>query len=222
MTVEFGILLPGGYSSTTVRVLRLDPRPRLFTKDLVVTGWGEPDRATTQNERDVFFYRSGSGGHLRPGRQGGDQPLLHRDAAEHLRRRRPEVREAPPASGTAGQAPRRCRRRRGPLRRHVPPRPPVIDHLLALDPGARRYRAASSSRAERRRPRAPSIAAAARLLTTGFALGPGLPETDGPPGTAVLGRALRQLGSEVIYVTDAVTVPRWRPLSRCSASPRTS
>ena len=45
------------------------------------------------------------------------------------------------------------------------------------------------------------------LLTTGFALGPGLPETDGPPGAAVLGRALRRLGSEVICVTDAVTVP---------------
>jgi hypothetical protein len=45
------------------------------------------------------------------------------------------------------------------------------------------------------------------LLTTGFAVGPGLPETDGPPGTACLGRALRALGADVVYVTDAVTVP---------------
>jgi hypothetical protein len=82
----------------------------------------------------------------------------------------------------------------------------VIDHLLALDPGARGIArffvaggAAAAARALYRGGRA--------LLTTGFALGPGLPETDGPPGTAVLGRALRRLGSEVIYVTDAVTVP---------------
>src|SRR5439155_266224 len=45
------------------------------------------------------------------------------------------------------------------------------------------------------------------LLTTGFTVGPGQPETDGPPGTAVLGRALRRLGHKVTYVTDAVTVP---------------
>jgi len=43
-------------------------------------------------------------------------------------------------------------------------------------------------------------------LTTGFVLARGLPETDGPPGTAVLGRALRRLGAEVRYVTDAATV----------------
>jgi len=82
----------------------------------------------------------------------------------------------------------------------------VIDHLLALDPGARGIGrffvaggAASAARALHRGGRT--------LITTGFALGPGLPETDGPPGAAVLGRALRRLGSEVVYVTDAVTVP---------------
>jgi hypothetical protein len=59
MVVEFGILLPSGYSPTTVRVLRLDPRRFIFTKDMVVSGWGEPDRATTENDRDIFFYASG-------------------------------------------------------------------------------------------------------------------------------------------------------------------
>lgn len=34
-----------------------------------------------------------------------------------------------------------------------------------------------------------------------------MPETDGPPGAAVLGRALRALGADVGYVTDPVTVP---------------
>jgi hypothetical protein len=82
----------------------------------------------------------------------------------------------------------------------------MIDHLLALDPGRRGIArffvwggAAAAARALARGRRA--------LITTGFALGPGLPETDGPPGAASLGRALRALGLEVTYVTDPVTVP---------------
>ena len=59
MVVEFGILLPSGYSPHTLRVLRLDPHRFIFTKDMVVSGWGEPDRATTENDRDIFFYTSG-------------------------------------------------------------------------------------------------------------------------------------------------------------------
>ena len=34
-----------------------------------------------------------------------------------------------------------------------------------------------------------------------------MPETDGPPGAAVLGRALRRLGARVQYVTDTTNVP---------------
>ena len=59
MVVEFGILLPAGYSPNTVRVLRLDPKRFIFLKDTIVAGWGEPDRATVENGRDIFFYRSG-------------------------------------------------------------------------------------------------------------------------------------------------------------------
>ena len=59
MVLEFGILLRSGYSPNTVRVLQLDPRRFIFTKDMVVSGWGEPDRATTENDRDIFFYTSG-------------------------------------------------------------------------------------------------------------------------------------------------------------------
>jgi Domain of unknown function (DUF4392) len=45
------------------------------------------------------------------------------------------------------------------------------------------------------------------LITTGFAVGAGLGETDGPPGAASLGRALRLLGKRVTYVADPVAVP---------------
>jgi hypothetical protein len=82
----------------------------------------------------------------------------------------------------------------------------MIDHLLALDPGHRgigRFFVPGGAAVAAR-----SLARGRRVLvTTGFAVGPGQPETDGPPGAAVLGRALRLLGQKVGYVTDAVTVP---------------
>ncbi len=82
----------------------------------------------------------------------------------------------------------------------------MIDHLLALDPGHRgiasffvKGGAAAAARSLHRARRV--------LLTTGFTVGDGLPETDGPPGTASLGRALRLLDKQVGYVTDEPTVP---------------
>lgn len=46
------------------------------------------------------------------------------------------------------------------------------------------------------------------LITTGFfILSAEAPETDGPPGTIALARALRQLGFEVIYVSDRYGIP---------------
>ena len=69
----------------------------------------------------------------------------------------------------------------------------MVDRLLAFDPGGRGIAhffvpggAARAALALRRAKRV--------LLTTGFSIGPGQPETDGPPGTASLGRALRSLG----------------------------
>jgi Domain of unknown function (DUF4392) len=84
--------------------------------------------------------------------------------------------------------------------------PDPIDQLLALDPGHRDIAAFA---------RAGAAAAAARalqharrvLIVTGFTVEPHMPETDGPPGAAVLGRALRRLGAPVGYVTDAANVP---------------
>jgi hypothetical protein len=87
----------------------------------------------------------------------------------------------------------------------------AVDQVLALDPGRRGIGhffqpggALAAARALRRARRV--------LLTTGFLVARGLPETDGPPGAAVLGRALRRLGADVRYVTDAATVA---PLEAC-------
>ncbi|MEX2146786.1 MAG: DUF4392 domain-containing protein [Candidatus Rokuibacteriota bacterium] len=81
-----------------------------------------------------------------------------------------------------------------------------IDHLLALDPGGRGIGgffvpggALAAATALRRARRV--------LIVTGFVVAAGASETDGPPGAAVLGRALRRLGAQVRYVTDAVTRP---------------
>jgi len=82
----------------------------------------------------------------------------------------------------------------------------MVDSLLGLDPGGRGiasfFVAGAAAHAARALRRAKRV-----LLTTGFSVGPGMPETDGPPGTASLGRALRLLGAEVTYITDAAALP---------------
>ena len=81
-----------------------------------------------------------------------------------------------------------------------------VDHLLALDPGRRGIAAFFQPGGARRA--AEALRGSRRvLITTGFVVEAKMPETDGPPGAAVLGRALRALGAEVAYVTDPVSLP---------------
>jgi hypothetical protein len=81
-----------------------------------------------------------------------------------------------------------------------------IDHILSLDlsrRGIARFVTAGAALAAAR-----ALTGARRvLITTGFTVADGMPETDGPPGATVLGTALARLGAEVDYVTDAVNVP---------------
>lgn len=84
--------------------------------------------------------------------------------------------------------------------------PDLVDQILALDPGRRDIAAFSTPGAAANAARA--LRSAKRVvIVTGFTVEPDMPETDGPPGAAVLGRALRRLGARVTYVTDAVNVP---------------
>jgi hypothetical protein len=84
--------------------------------------------------------------------------------------------------------------------------PDPIDQILALDPGRRDI--AAFARAGAAAAAAQALQHARRvLIVTGFTVEPHMPETDGPPGAAVLGRALRRLGARVGYVTDAANVP---------------
>jgi D-glutamate cyclase len=82
----------------------------------------------------------------------------------------------------------------------------LVDQILALDPGHRDIAAFSNPGAALGAARA--LRRARRvLIVTGFTVEPGMPETDGPPGAAVLGRALRRLGAHVTHVTDQTNVP---------------
>ena len=82
----------------------------------------------------------------------------------------------------------------------------LVDQILALDPGHRDIAAFSTRGAAAAAARA--LRGARRvLIVTGFTVEPNMPETDGPPGAAVLGRALRRIGARVSYVTDAPNVP---------------
>ena len=88
----------------------------------------------------------------------------------------------------------------------MPERWSPIDHLLTIDPGRRGIAAIFSPGAARRA--AQALHGARRvLIATGFTVAENAPETDGPPGAAVLGHALGQLGARVRYVTDPQNVP---------------
>ena len=59
MTIDYGLLTPQGFKPTVVRLLRLEPKAKIFGRNTVIQAWGVPDGLSKQNEADVFFYRSG-------------------------------------------------------------------------------------------------------------------------------------------------------------------
>jgi hypothetical protein len=81
-----------------------------------------------------------------------------------------------------------------------------IDHLLALDPGHRGIAGFFVPGGALEAARA-LVGADSVLIATGFVVAEGMPESDGPPGAAVLGRALRRLGARVRYTSDPAVLP---------------
>lgn len=59
MTVDFGILEPGGYRPAVVRLLKLEPKPAIFGRQTVMQGWGLPDAVGQEGDLTTFFYQDG-------------------------------------------------------------------------------------------------------------------------------------------------------------------
>jgi hypothetical protein len=59
MTVDFGLLKPSGYQKDVVRTFRLEPKPDIFNRRLVLVGWGLPGRAGKEGDLEFFLYREG-------------------------------------------------------------------------------------------------------------------------------------------------------------------
>jgi len=59
MVVDFGLLQAGGFKRDVVRSFRLEPHHGVFTRDLVLTGWGRPSGFSTEGGSDSFYYEEG-------------------------------------------------------------------------------------------------------------------------------------------------------------------
>lgn len=59
LVVDFGILHAGGYRRDVVRSFRLEPKPGIFHRRIVLAGWGAPDRVGKQGDAEVFYYADG-------------------------------------------------------------------------------------------------------------------------------------------------------------------
>jgi hypothetical protein len=59
MVVDFGLLTPAGYKPQVVRTFRLEPKRMIFTRGMVVFGWGVPDGVVNRGGHDSYLYKSG-------------------------------------------------------------------------------------------------------------------------------------------------------------------
>lgn len=60
MTVDFGLLTPGGYRPDLVRDFRLELMPGAFNRGTIISGWGIPSRTSLPGRLPhTFIYDSG-------------------------------------------------------------------------------------------------------------------------------------------------------------------
>jgi hypothetical protein len=59
LTVDYGLLTPQGFKQTVVRAFRLEPKPLIFGRNTVVQAWGAPDGVGSQDDQEIFYYKSG-------------------------------------------------------------------------------------------------------------------------------------------------------------------
>jgi hypothetical protein len=59
LTVEFGLVTPTGFRADLVRDFRLEPRAGVFTRRVVLNGWGAPARVGKDGDKEIFVYQEG-------------------------------------------------------------------------------------------------------------------------------------------------------------------
>ena len=59
MTVDFGLMTAAGFKKDTVRAFRLDPKPNIFQRPSVLSGWGPPTKVGRDGEFEIFLYEDG-------------------------------------------------------------------------------------------------------------------------------------------------------------------
>jgi hypothetical protein len=59
LIIDFGILTPAGFKKDVVRTFRLEPKPEIFNRKLVLDGWGPPSRVGKEGESEFFLYEDG-------------------------------------------------------------------------------------------------------------------------------------------------------------------
>ena len=59
MVIDFGMLVGGTFRADVVRALTLEPKPLIFNVDIVLQGWGIPEREAPPGQPIAFFYDSG-------------------------------------------------------------------------------------------------------------------------------------------------------------------
>jgi len=60
LVVDFGFLVDGAFRPQMVRAFRLEPKPGIFTRAMVLAGWGEPTRVSPVDQLPrTFFYDDG-------------------------------------------------------------------------------------------------------------------------------------------------------------------
>lgn len=59
VVIDFGLLTSAGFRPELVRAVKLEPKPGIFSRDTIVTGWGEPTSISAAGQPKAFFYQSG-------------------------------------------------------------------------------------------------------------------------------------------------------------------
>lgn len=59
MTVDFGLLVQGAYRRELVRAVTLEPKPGMFNIDIVLQGWGYPQRESPAGQPIALIYDAG-------------------------------------------------------------------------------------------------------------------------------------------------------------------